>query len=570
MDEIIKLQNEGWELLTQSPDGMKQDNADLTTPRYLMFHKNSNYRNYNSGALDMKDTHAKGSIIYTYKNHKDITRYIKDKDNLMAKRNTTVNPKDYNPFADTGNMVMAYDPNGAIINVHYEMRGATRDKYLERNNNFIDLMGLYVSGIDAKPMLMEQQADVAKVLHQDYKLNYKLKPSEFIVLDPRSKDEKTQETLRMMPYSFRVEAERLFGKNQPIVVKKSVFLMTFGYRQLSLGDLFDKHFDDLGAFSKTFVIASKAVLGEKAKGRIMMAEYFVSRLTSLVADIIVIRNLDVLKGNIISNSLMLMLRGVNPVNVIKESIRVWKQGRDYIELENELNDLRVKYQTVKDKTQIEKEMRDIYARMEKHPLSVYFKQGLMSSIVEDVKVEDKDTYGSSWEETLDETIDKYVPEKVKDGADFFMMNRGSPLHNMMTHATQFSDFSAKVILIEHLKKQGMTEKQAIAEAQDIFINFDIPTGAKMDYANRMGLMMFTKFYIRFQKTMARSLGRTPASTVLQHTLVEQFTNEAGILDPFVLNRLGNNPFDLAPLSLPSTSDDILTMKIVDAMIPDIF
>ena len=570
MDEIIKLQNEGWELLTQSPDGMKQDSADLTTPRYLMFHKNSNYRNYNSGALDMKDTHAKGSIIYTYKNHKDITRYIKDKDNLMAKRNTTVIPKDYNPFADTGNMVMAYDPNGAIINVHYEMRGATRDKYLERNNNFIDLMGLYVSGIDAKPMLMEQQADVAKVLHQDYKLNYKLKPNEFIVLDPRSKDEKTQETLRMMPYSFRVEAERLFGKNQPIIVKKSVFLMTFGYRQLSLGDLFDKHFDDLGAFSKTFVIASKAVLGEKAKGRIMMAEYFVSRLTSLVADIIVIRNPAVLKGNIISNSLMLMLRGVNPVNVIKESIRVWKQGRDYIELENELNDLRVKYQTAKDKTQIEKEMRDIYARMGKHPLSVYFKQGLMASIVEDVKIEDRDTYGSLWEEMLDETTDKYVPEKVKDGVDFFMMNRGSPLHNTMTHATQFSDFSAKIILIEHLKKQGMSEKQAIAEAQDIFINFDIPTGAKMDYANRMGLMMFTKFYIRFQKAMVRSIGRTPASTLLQHTLVEQFTNEAGMLDPFVLNRLGNNPFDLAPLSLPSASDDILTMKIVDAMIPDIF
>ena len=570
MDEVVKLQNEGWELLTQSPEGMKQDNADLTTPKYLMFHKNSNYRNYNSGALDMKDTHAKGSVIYTYKNHKDITRYIKDKDNLMARRNTTINPKDYNPFADTGNMVMAYDPNGAIINVHYEMRGATRDKYLERNNNFIDLMGLYVSGIDAKPMLMRQQADVAKVLHQDYKLNYKYKPNEFIVLDPRSKDEKTQETLRMMPYSFRVEAERLFGKNQPIIVKKSVFLMTFGYRQLSLGDLFDKHFDDLGAFSKTFILASKAVLGEKAKGRIMIAEYFVSRLTSLVADIVVIRNPDVLKGNIISNSLMLMLRGVNPVDVVKESIRVWKQGRDYVELEDELNDLRVKYRTAKDKTQIEKEMRDIYTRMEKHPLSNYFKQGLMSSIVEDVKIEDNDTYGSSWEEGFDKAVGKYVPKKVKDAADFFMINRGSPLHNMMTHATQFSDFSAKIILVEHLKKQGVSEKQAIAEAQDTFINFDMPTSAIMDYANRMGLMTFTKFLIRFQKAMVRAIGKTPASTVLQHVLVEHFTDQAGVLDPFVFNRLGNNPIDLLPLDIFSASDDILTMKIVDAMLPDIF
>lgn len=570
MDEVLKLQDEGWELLTQSPDGMKQDSADLTTPRYLMFHKNSNYRNYNSGALDMKDTHAKGSVIYTYRDHKDITRYIKGKDALMAKRNTTVNPKDYNPFKDTGNMVMAYDPYGAIINVHYEMRGATRDKYLERNNNFIDLMGLYVSGIDAKPLLMEQQTNVAKVLYQDYKLNYKQRPYEFVVLDPRSKDEKTLETLRMMPYSFRVEAERLFGKGEPIVVKKSVFLMTFGYRQLSIGDLFDKHFDDLGAFSKAFVIGSKAILGNKAKGRLMMAEYFVLRLTSLVNDFIIIRNPEVLKGNIISNSLMLMLRGINPVDVIKESIRVWKQGRDYVELENELNDLRVKYHTTKDKTQIEKEMMDIFARMERHPLSVYFKQGLMSSIVEDVKIDDKDTYGSIWEEKFDEYKDKLVPKKVQDVIDFVMMNQGSPLHKMMTHATQFSDFSAKVILIEHLKKQGMSEAMAIAEAQDTFINFDIPTGPKMDYANRLGILRYTKFFIRIQKVLTRVLGKTPASMVLQHLMVENFTNEAGILDPFVLNRIGNNPFDLAPLSLPSVADDILTLKMVDAMMPDIF
>lgn len=49
-----------------------------------------------------------------------------------------------------------------------------------------------------------------------------------------------------------------------------------------------------------------------------------------------------------------------PVDVVKESIRVWKQGRDYVESENELNDLRVKYHTAKDKTQIEKQMREIY------------------------------------------------------------------------------------------------------------------------------------------------------------------------------------------------------------------
>ena len=52
-------------------------------------------------------------------------------------------------------------------------------------------------------------------------------------------------------------------------------------------------------------------------------------------------------------------------------------------------------------------MRDIYARMEKHPLNVYFKQGLMSSIVEGVETRDKDTYGSIWEEEFDKAVDRY-------------------------------------------------------------------------------------------------------------------------------------------------------------------
>lgn len=91
----------------------------------------------------------------------------------MVDRNTNVDPKDYNPFENTGNMVMAYDPEGAIINVHYEMRGSTRDKYLERDNNFDVLMGMYAYGINTTPVIREQQKNVAKALYEDFKSSYK-------------------------------------------------------------------------------------------------------------------------------------------------------------------------------------------------------------------------------------------------------------------------------------------------------------------------------------------------------------------------------------------------------------
>lgn len=572
MQEVEKLKNEGWELITKDPQGMKKDSADHTDPKYLMFHKNINYREYNSGALEMKDTHAKGAIIYTHRDHKDINRYIRDKDKKMVDRNTNVDPKDYNPFENTGNMVMAYDPEGAIINVHYEMRGSTRDKYLERDNNFDVLMGMYAYGINTTPVIREQQKNVAKALYEDFKSSYKREPHLFMVLDPKSKDPKIQEMYRMMPYSFRTQAREMFGQGNPIMVRKSLFLTVFGYRQLSLADLFDKQFNDLGFLGKGFVSGSYLFLGKKAKGRITAAEYFTNKLTKIGKDFIVIRNPKVLKGNIIANSLMLMLHGINPVTVVKEYLRVWKQGRDYVVLEKEMYDLMVEINKAKGKRRqdIQNEINDIQARLVKHPMHVYFKEGIMSSIVDEVQVDGTDSYGSIWEEKFDEYKNKLIPKEMQQGIDFFMMDKGSPLHNAMSSATQFSDFSAKVILIEHLKKSGMSEKMAIAEAQETFINYDIPASPMMDYASRMGFFMFINFLKRFQKPLVKSLGRIPASTILQHMITENFTNEAGILDPFILNRIGNNPFDMGMLSAVDAFDDIGTIRLVDAMVPDVF
>lgn len=572
IQEVEKLKNEGWELITKDPQGMKKDSADHTDPKYLMFHKNINYREYNSGALEMKDTHAKGAIIYTHRDHKDINRYIRDKDKKMVDRNTNVDPKDYNPFENTGNMVMAYDPEGAIINVHYEMRGSTRDKYLERDNSFDVLMGMYAYGINTTPVIREQQKNVAKALYEDFKSSYKKEPHLFMVLDPKSKDPKIQEMYRMMPYSFRAQAREMFGQGNPIMVRKSLFLTVFGYRQLSLADLFDKQFNDLGFLGKGFVSGSYLFLGKKAKGRITAAEYFTNKLTKIGKDFIVIRNPKVLKGNIIANSLMLMLHGINPVTVVKEYLRVWKQGRDYVVLEKEMYDLMVEINKAKGKRRqdIQNEINDIQARLVKHPMHVYFKEGIMSSIVDEVQVDGTDSYGSIWEEKFDEYKNKLISKEMQQGIDFFMMNKGSPLHNAMSSATQFSDFSAKVILVEHLKKSGMSEKMAIAEAQETFINYDIPASPMVDYASRMGFFMFINFLKRYQKPLVKSLSRTPASTILQHMITENFTNEAGILDPFILNRIGNNPFDMGMFDIVSVPDDILTMKLMDAMIPDVF
>ena len=84
----------------------------------------------------------------------------------------------------------------------------------------------------------------------------------------------------------------------------------------------------------------------------------------------------------------------------------------------------------------------------------------------------------------------------------------------------------------------------------------------MDYMNRIGLFMFTKFFVRFQKVMTKMLYEKPAQTIAQHVGVEAFTDMAGVLDPFMVFRVGNNPFEASAFSIIGASDDILTFQVL--------
>ena len=198
----------------------------------------------------------------------------------------------------------------------------------------------------------------------------------------------------------------------------------------------------------------------------------------------------------------------------------------------------------------------------------YMVNGIMSSIVEDVEARSKNNYATSkFEEKLNANWDK-LPKGVKTAAETYLMSPDTKLHTAMSDAAQFSDFSAKVVLIEHYKSNGVSFDEAVKYAQESFINYDIPNGAKMDYANRMGVLMFTKFLLRFQPILNRMMKDKPASTTLQHMAVESM-GYTGVLDPYIFLRLGNNPLQSGAFTLLDSYNETLVGQMVDMVLPDI-
>lgn len=562
-EDIKALENEGW--VKVSDGDLKQDPTDTSSPRTLMYHNDMLYQDYISGALDMKDTHAKGTNVYDLTTLKELKRVEQAKRNKRRSRDASMNYMNYDPRKVKGNSLIAnYNSEGSVINYSYEMSGEVRDSYLERNNNAFEMVGILNSDAHFKPAVAESQRNVAGILFTDYEDNYLSDPRQYIVLDPNSPDPDVAMKWKMMPYAFKAEAAKLFGKGNPIVVRTNVYNAVFGFRAYSLSEIFDpKHKKE----SVQGIVATvlTAVMGEKAKMRVIQAERLYQAGIDKMKNFIVIRNHAVLVGNVIANSLLLTLHGVAPVQQAKDMISVWRNGGDYRKAATRIAEIDVELSINQSRPKIvsslKRERNILNKALEQNPMHMFMEAGLMSTIVEDVGMNTEDTgFKSDLDKKVDE-LAEYIPEQIRTAFNWVIMSPGTPLHEFMKHATQFSDLAAKYSLATQRMREGASMKKAITEAQDNFINYDVPTGRGMDYMNRMGLWMFTKFFIRFQQVLLNRLHFKAGSTIGQHILVEQL-GFSGVLDPLAVTRIGNVPFQSGILGYDEAFKNISTVSLI--------
>lgn len=573
--EYNKLLNEGWKDIFQ--EDLPQDKSDLGSKKRILYHQDAHYQNYSSGALDMKDTHAKGSIVYdVYNTRHDITRVVKAKVTEVEKRNATIDPHKFNPFKTSGALIPAFNEDGSLINFHYEMSANSKNNFLERDNDFIELLARMDSELDYKPKLTQQQRAVAKALYQDYKDAYKKNPETFVILSRDSNNPEVQRLWRTLPYHFRAEASALYGKNQPIIVRRQLVNMSFGFSNFSLSDIWDKDVRDLNPLERTIKIMFDILLSSfgtqlpKVKYRVLQLERLNELLVKLAKDFIVIRTIDVLWGNIISNTLVLLMNGISPVDIAKGYTQSWLQGREYRKLEQKLADKKIQLRLAQNnKTKIKGEINRLEHALKNHRMHTHMQAGFMSSIVDDTKIIGADTYyGSKLEETLANGWDK-IPKPLRSSLEFVMMSPNTKAYKFMSDATQFSDFAAKIILVEHKQKQGMSYDNSATYAQNTFINYDAPQHKMLEYQSRMGMALFLKFFLRFQRVLYNLFQEKPASMLLQHYAVEAL-GQAGIADPSILHRFGNNPFSMGGLNIVDSFQNITTVDLATDTVPDVF
>lgn len=558
-DEVANYKRKGFEIINE----LKQDDADDTDGRVLMIHPEYQPFNYVSGTLDMVDTHHRGTPVYEKGVNDKGIREVNKAHLVIRKANAKQRPS-VSSFDRTGNaLIPTYDTQGAILDYHYEMGHTARDVLLERDNSFDELLATLNGGLEFKPEMFNQQKQIAKAIAQDAKQNVAKYPNEYIQLDFNSKDPDVQRVIKMIPYSFRTELQKQFGKHaKSYPIHKSMYTATFGYQAYSVVNIWDK-LDN----NKKLNLAENLLRGmfdlafkQNGRKRALQAERIIQDTMTFIKDMIVIRSGGVLLGNILSNTYLLMTLGINPVRILKDMTFSWRNSKNYRTMVNrieEINALLMTTNSTKDKSLLNREKKQLQESLNRNPMKEYMEAGLMSTIVEDLTKPNETSYKTELQKKVDSYVD-LIPKPISNTFNELTIGQGSMLHNFLSEATQFSDLSAKYTLAKYLHENGTDKDKAIYEAQLSFINYDIPTNQFLDYMNRMGLMMFTKFFLRFQRVMVKLAYNAPVSSLMGHYAVEYMGGQ-GVYDPFWLNRLGN-PLELSVFNLPNAMSEVVSVN----------
>ena len=559
-DEREQMEKEGWKFIGE----LQRDANDKGDTKYLMKHNDIGYQRYVSGSVDLREPSRSGTEAIDRTNPKYLgitqARY------QNAARRAAIPNGSFDPAAQSRGLITAYDTDGVALGYNYEMDNETRDTHLDRNHNIGDLLGTFGGLNYYKPVKKTQSSKVVEVLFDDYKENYSQNPNAYLKLSPKSADPKVVEMWRMLPTDFKQQATALYGKGNPIVIRNEAFNLAFGFKKFSIVSYaFDTKAADRNAFQSGFVRFAKATRGNTAQADFAKAEHVVQEIVKAIKDFIVIRSGTTMMWNIFANVLMLMAQGVNPVTIVKDWVFAVSNVRAYQKLNSQLIQAQADLVAGKEPTALKQKIGALKAELKANPLNEVINAGLLSSIVEDVNIQHGDyTYNSAFKQAVDEKT-QWIPKPVKTAAKVLTIAPSTKLYQFLATTTQLSDFVAKYTMSKHLQAGGMSASESLIEASKTFINYDLPTSQGLQYANDMGLFMFTKYFLRIQAVLFKLLGKKAGSVIAQHLLVENLTGAEGILSPLIFKHLLNNPLESSVFGLPSAFFSIGTVDTLTGL-----
>jgi len=557
------------ELLKQGYTKSRKVPKDVRDPNqedaYMYLSNMNSFGKYLSGIVSITGKRAKGTNltkIYSQMSELDpgvaasIDRPVITKRKLMEVQgilNGTAQPlKD-----DEGVLAPVFNRHGDITDFRYKMDEATKNKVLGKDNSLDTTLGSMESHIIDKNNSRVINNKVIKETHDYFKKHAKDGTKGYIEVSPNSPDEQYREVYRMLPEEFKQGIRDIWGGDS-MYVKTEEATFIFGERELLLSNLEYKNPSDttssvewLGAQLNN---AAAYVLNRPS---VKYVETIWKEVISMAKDAVVIKSGVVLLGNKISNTILLKTMGVSVKDIAKYHAEAFIGIRDHRKDTDELTQLELEVKTDASKAKVHAaRIRELKHNISINPVTPLIDAGMFQHIVEDVDLFKEDSYQSRIAEWLDKnkvtkSITDNTPDVLKTVAKNVAMTHDTKAYKFMRDMTQASDFVARYTLHQHnmTKRKGeISPKESIDLITKVFVNYTPPTHRYLQYANDMGLFMFTKFFLRIQGVLLYLAKERPGSLLASIVGQGLTVDVSDISDSFLpagLDTRMTNPLDVA-------------------------
>jgi hypothetical protein len=522
---------------------------------------------------------AKGELTAKYKFGVQM-----DRDRTMA-----VDGLFSKPIADpktlgTNWMAPVMNTHGEIADFRYLMTEENKDDLLDRNNDFDEILGVMAGSIFDKETTLEQNRKAVQAIKDQYDLEFTKNTKIYLRVGANDKDPEMAEIYRTFPKEMHENIREIWGEDA-MYVRRDQMDVLFGYRKSSIAGVFEKkrqHRNVMQNITRDVIAAlllvgrtpedaqrayaNQPLLRDLAAGRkLRIAGDIWDAFVSEAKDILVVKTGVTLLGNISSNVVQLLWHGVSPAQIIRDHRIALKGALSYRGDTRRLmaieNMLKSGYNEG-DKVALQREAVTLKDSLAKNPVKGLIDAGLMPTIVEDVTLdEDAYSYQSMLANKL-EGITSRIPAPLRKLGKGMYMSHDTQLYHIMSQGTQLSDFVARYTLYQHetaRKENPLSNAEAIRRASQAFVNYDIPTNRTVQWMNDKGLFMFTKYYIRIQKTLLMLFREQPARALGVLMLGEFLSGVATPMDSII--GIGN-PLQEGALLYPTSLDDMLTVKLM--------
>jgi hypothetical protein len=429
---------------------------------------------------------------------------------------------EYTP--DTGNTLSpVLNQDGLVMNYRYMMGKVNKKELLGQDTKATAVMGRTLGSIRDKVDTDIQNKLVLEVIQKDMKTNY-VKGSalgrnnqQYIKIENNSPNTTVSEIYKLLPEHMK-EAIR-DSDNGFIAVRRDMLHNYFGFRDMSILDFKLVH----------------GVTPDVLHKWVKYAEKMWQQIVSISKVDIVIRTPVVFIGNVISNFMYSVVNGTSPLRVLKMQVRNMQAIKDYLDVQAEVEKLRIAGLVGKDSS---KRISMLERELKSSAVADLMEAGMYQAIVEDLKKQDIKS-SNKVVRKIEYATDS-LPEYVKNGANWLYLGKGTGFFDFMTTATQYSDFIARATEYQLLRERGVSQKVALDNVLDVFINYGKPASSFEEYLNNMGLFMFTKYMKRITRVVHKSIHDKPLNVLLSVFAQEAFFEVDDIQDQNILTRSFSN------------------------------